>query len=74
MDSLFTMESTLLERMQSCSEAGPRPAGTSPRKPSDIFSQENFDATAYINEMFPTGDSPNTGQWYNIFKFYLEDF
>ena len=49
------MESSLAERIQSSAEAGPSPSSASPHKPSDIFDQEHFDATAYINELFPTG-------------------
>ena len=48
------MEGNVSERQQSSAEAGPSAPQASPRKPSDIFDQENFDATAYINEMFPT--------------------
>lgn len=51
------METSVLDRIQNSNEAGPRIAAASPRKPSDVFDQENFDATAYINEMFPTGMS-----------------
>lgn len=49
------VDSSIEERIQSSSDAGPRPSVASPRNASDVFDQENFDATAYINEMFPTG-------------------
>ena len=31
---------------------------TPTRRKPDVFDQENFDAVAYINEMFPTGQYP----------------
>jgi hypothetical protein len=50
-----TMEGSMLERIQPTSEAVARPSNESQSKPKDVFDQENFDATMYINEMFPTG-------------------
>lgn len=49
------METSLVERSMSSGDAGPRQSPPAQTKAADIFDQETFDATAYINEMFPTG-------------------
>ena len=52
------MEEQILQRVQQHpSEVAARPSNEQTSKPKDVFDQDNFDATAYINEMFPTGDS-----------------
>ena len=51
------MEEQILQRVQqSPSEVAARPSNEPLSKPKDVFDQDNFDATAYINEMFPTGN------------------
>jgi len=50
------MEEPMLQRIQrNSSEVVARPSSEPLSKSKDVFDQDNFDATSYINEMFPTG-------------------
>lgn len=43
------------ERRQTSIDAEARPSEERMASTVEVFDQENFDAVAYINEMFPTG-------------------